>query len=222
MVLKSAKLRLHLLASRTHKWLAIIIGAQLLLWFASGALMSFLPIDRVHGDHLVDRKAAAPLPRGSTFAPPSAIVGAADAPIEAITYRMWLGRPVAEVATAKGTRLFDAATGQALPAPTAREAEEIARLAWRGGARPAAKVERIERASPEYRGTLPAWRVAFADLDSTRVFSRPTPVGSRLSEPALGGSTTSSGAFTSWIGRITRTSTRPGCSPSRSVGLRFG
>jgi hypothetical protein len=169
-VLKSAKLRLHLLASRTHKWLAIIIGAQLLLWFASGALMSFLPIDRVHGDHLVDRKAAAPLPRGSTFAPPSAIVGAADAPIEAITYRMWLGRPVAEVATAKGTRLFDAATGQALPAPTAREAEEIARLAWRGGARPAAKVERIERASPEYRGTLPAWRVAFADLDSTRVF----------------------------------------------------
>ena len=44
MVLKSAKLRLHLLASRTHKWLAIIIGAQLLLWFASGALMSFLPI----------------------------------------------------------------------------------------------------------------------------------------------------------------------------------
>jgi len=43
-VLKSAKLRLHLLASRTHKWLAIIIGAQLLLWFASGALMSFLPI----------------------------------------------------------------------------------------------------------------------------------------------------------------------------------
>ncbi|MBN9052210.1 MAG: hypothetical protein J0H80_00190, partial [Rhizobiales bacterium] len=90
--------------------------------------------------------------------------------IEAITYRMWLGRPVAEVATAKGTRLFDAATGQALPAPTAREAEEIARLAWRGGARPAAKVERIERASPEYRGTLPAWRVAFADLDSTRVY----------------------------------------------------
>ena len=85
MVLKSAKLRLHLLASRTHKWLAIIIGAQLLLWFASGALMSFLPIDRVHGDHLVDRKAAAPLPRGSTFAPPSAIVGAADAPIGAIT-----------------------------------------------------------------------------------------------------------------------------------------
>jgi hypothetical protein len=97
---------------------------------------------------------------------------------------MWLGRPVAEVATAKGTRLFDAATGQALPAPTAREAEEIARLAWRGGARPAATVERIERASLEYRGTLLAWRVAFADPIPPASLSRPTPVGSRLSEPA--------------------------------------
>ena len=170
MVLKSAKLRLHLLASRTHKWLAIIIGAQLLLWFTSGALMSFLPIARVHGDHLVDRKAVAPLPRRSALTLPSAIVAAADAPVEAITYRMWLGRPVAEVATAKGTRLFDAATGKVLPALTARQAEEIARLAWRGGSRPAATVERIDRASPEYRGTLPAWRVAFTDPDTTRVF----------------------------------------------------
>ncbi len=170
MVLKSAKLRLHLFASRTHKWLAIIIGAQLLLWFMSGALMSFLPIDRVHGDHLVDRKAVTAIPTGIALAPPSAIVAARGAPIEAMTYRMWLGRPVAEVATAKGTHLFDAMTGAALPAPTARQAEAIARAAWRGSGQPAATVERIERISPEYRGALPAWRIAFADPDSTRVF----------------------------------------------------
>lgn len=164
------KLRLHLLASRTHKWLAIIIGAQLLLWFASGALMSFLPIDRVHGDHLVDRKAVTALPRGVALAPPSAVIAAEEAPIEAVTYRMWLGRPVAEVATAKGTRLFDASTGRVLPAPTASQAEAIARSAWRGSGRPTATVKRIERVSPEYRGTLPAWRVAFNDPDTTRVF----------------------------------------------------
>ena len=163
-------MRLHLLASRIHKWLAIIIGAQLLLWFTSGALMSFLPIERVHGDHLVDRKAVTAIPTGIALAPPSAIVAASGAPIEAITYRMWLGRPVAEVATAKGTRLLDASTGTVLPALTARQAEEIARSAWRGSARPTAMVERIERANPEYRGTLPAWRVAFTDPDSTRVF----------------------------------------------------
>lgn len=132
--------------------------------------MSFLPIDRVHGDHLVDRQAVTALPNRVALAPPSAIVASSGAPIESITYRMWLGRPVAEAATAKGTRLFDAITGAALPAPTARQAEDIARAAWRGGVRPATTVARIERASPEYRGTLPAWRVAFTDPDSTRVF----------------------------------------------------
>ena len=132
--------------------------------------MSFLPIDRVHGDHLVERKATTVLPRDLPFAPPSAIVAKTAAPIEAITYRMWLGRAVAEVVTADGTRLVDARTGAALPAPTARQAEALARAAWRGSAQPKATVERIERASPEYRGALPAWRVAFADPDSTRVF----------------------------------------------------
>lgn len=168
--LKSAKLRLHLFASRTHKWLAIIIGAQLLLWFASGALMSFLPIDRVHGDHLVDRKAVGSLPTGIALATPSAIVARSGAPVETVTYRMWLGRPVAELAGAKGARLFDATTGQALPSATPAQAEAVARDAWRGNGLPAATVTRIERPSPEYRGALPAWRVAFADDDATRVF----------------------------------------------------
>ena len=53
MVLSSRRHRLHLFASRLHKWLALFIGAQLLIWFASGALMSFLPIDKVRGEHLV-------------------------------------------------------------------------------------------------------------------------------------------------------------------------
>ncbi|WP_454277692.1 PepSY domain-containing protein [Sphingomonas sanguinis] len=161
---------MHLLASRTHKWLAIIVGAQLLLWFASGALMSFLPIDRVHGDHLVDRKAVAPLPRGVALVPPSVIVAATGTRIETVSYRMWLGRPVAEATTARGMRLFDARTGALLPAPTAAQAQAVARTAWRSNDHPSVNVELIDRASPEYRGTLPAWRVTFADPDSTRIF----------------------------------------------------
>lgn len=170
MVLRSRRARLHLFASRTHRWLGLIIGAQLLLWFTSGALMSFLPIDRVHGDHLINRKAVAALPTGVPLAPPSAITEASAAPVEAVTYRLWLGRPIAEVTAAKGTRLFDARTGAALPAPTAIDAEAVARAAWRGDGRPEAKVDRIQCPSPEYRGPLPAWRVAVADADATRVF----------------------------------------------------
>lgn len=50
--------RLHVGASKIHKWLSLVIGVQLLLWFASGALMSLLPIDKVRGEHIVNREGA--------------------------------------------------------------------------------------------------------------------------------------------------------------------
>lgn len=67
-------------------------------------------------------------------------------------------------------RLADATTDAVLPPATSAQAEVVARAAWRGKGRPDAQVEWIERAGTEYRGALPAWRVAFADVDDTRVF----------------------------------------------------
>lgn len=57
-----------MIASRLHKWLALTIGFQLILWFSSGALMSFLSIDKVHGDNIVDRKTVAAIPKGMALA----------------------------------------------------------------------------------------------------------------------------------------------------------
>jgi len=167
--LSGVRTRLHLLASRVHKWLAIIIGIQLLLWFASGTLMSVLPIERVRGEHLVDRSPAT-LPADTVLPDPARLARAAGAPVQSLTHRMLLGRPVVEIVTARGTRLFDAATGAPLAPPGAAEAERIVRSAWRGEGRPAAKIDRIETESTEYRGPLPAWQVELADKDATRVF----------------------------------------------------
>jgi hypothetical protein len=164
------RVQIHLFASRLHKWLAIIVGVQLLLWFASGAVMSFLSIDRVHGDHLIDRKTVLAIPSNAPLVHPSAYVTAAGAPAQSITLRMLGGKPVAEVVSAKGVRLFDAVSGSVLPPIDALRAETIARQAWRGAGTPSTVVERVEREGPEYRGALPVWRVAFADPDSTRVF----------------------------------------------------
>ncbi len=38
--------------TRIHKWTALVIGTQIILWFASGFFMSFFNIDQVHGDHM--------------------------------------------------------------------------------------------------------------------------------------------------------------------------
>ena len=166
--MSSQRHRLHLGASRLHKWLALIIGAQLLIWFASGALMSFWPIDEIHGDHLVDRKTVQALPAGTGLADPATFLDSQSA--ESVTLRMLHGRLVAEVARGGKILLFDAATGAALPPVDARIAAAIAQKAWIGTDTGVPTASRVTAASPEYRGLLPAWRVAFAGPDQTSVF----------------------------------------------------
>lgn len=161
--------RVHLLASRVHKWLALLIGLQVLIWFASGTLMSFLPIERVRGEHLVDRSAT-PLPAGAGLANPAMLLARAESPVEGMAWRMLLDRPVAELTTAKGVQLFDGATGVSLPPVDAVTAGKIARRGWKGDPATSAMTSPVVRESPEYRGSLPAWRVAFADPDATSVF----------------------------------------------------
>ena len=89
----------HIAASRVHKWLALIIGAQLLIWFTSGVIMSFLPIEKVRGEHSVDRESAATFTTGTDLASPQQIVAQAGAPVEAMTWHMLGGRAVAELTT---------------------------------------------------------------------------------------------------------------------------
>ena len=165
-----SRTRFHVAASRVHKWLALIIGAQLLIWFASGVIMSFLPIEQVRGEHLVDRDSVMPIPAGIALVAPQRIVAQAGAPVEAMTWHMLDSRPIAEVTTAKGVKLFDAATGAALPPVDAALATKIARTAWKSDDKPRSTATRVTTESPEYRAALPAWRIAFADPEETSVF----------------------------------------------------
>lgn len=142
----------------------------MIVWFTSGLVMSLLPIDTVHGDHRIDRNAEPALSVDQTFAPVSALLATVGAPVHQLQYRMLLGRPVVEAQLADGNiRLLDARTAAPLPPIDAKAAALIAGKAYRGGAA-LPTVERVERASTEYRGVLPAWRASFPDDDATRIY----------------------------------------------------
>ncbi len=168
--MRGIRTRIHLLASRTHKWLALLLGVQLLLWFASGAVMSFFPIDRIHGDHLVDRKTVEPLSSWTKITTFDRFANGFDEPIESISMHMLLGRTVAEVSGGGKVALFDATSGKQLSPIGSSTAIAVARKAWRGPANATATTEAVANVSTEYRGSLPAWRVSFNDPDNTRVF----------------------------------------------------
>ena len=50
--------KIHVLARKTHKWLGLFIGLQVVIWSLSGLYMTVVHIDTIHGDHLV--RATAP------------------------------------------------------------------------------------------------------------------------------------------------------------------
>ena len=132
--------------------------------------MSFLSIDKVHGDHLVDRKTVAAIPQNIRLADMNQVLRSAGADAESASLRMLLGKTIIEVTTGRGMKLFDGATGAALPFVTASQARTIANTAWIGAGLPSSTTARVTSESTEYRGPLPAWRVAFADADHTAVF----------------------------------------------------
>ncbi|MCX7283458.1 MAG: PepSY domain-containing protein [Novosphingobium sp.] len=161
------RLRFHVAASRIHKWLALVIGAQLLIWFASGTIMSVLPIGNVRGEHLIDRDRAVSLPADLDLSGLNAAIGSASS----ATIRMVDGRAVAQIERAEGgSILVDVRTGQPLPPFGAAAAERIVRSAWRGAPSVTATTRRVDQQSTEYRGRLPAWQVTLSDAESTRVY----------------------------------------------------
>ena len=60
------------LLRKTHRYLGIFIGLQLLLWTLGGLYFSWNDIDEIHGDHLVKVKPS--LPMGESLVSPDSIL----------------------------------------------------------------------------------------------------------------------------------------------------
>lgn len=98
---------------RAHRVLALLVGVQALLWMASGLYMTVVPIDVIHGDHLVRHEPTAVSAFLDLRAPEAIGIRAT----EALRVKQWLGRPVYEVGTGASARLVDARTGEPLSPP---------------------------------------------------------------------------------------------------------
>src|SRR3546814_10660089 len=98
-------IRWPLLVRRTHKWLALVVGVQALLWTLTGFYMVVVHIDTIHGDHLV-RAPAAEAFELAGLAPPSPIVATAPG-VSEIRLQRFFGSPVWRAETPEGAKLFE-------------------------------------------------------------------------------------------------------------------
>lgn len=101
------------LVSRTlHKWIALIVGVQALLWVVSGFYMVVVDLDFIHGDTLVRNLATAP-PRTKAWFPLDKLRSRVPN-IEQVRIKglPGLDQPFYEFRTAGRVLLIDGTTGE--------------------------------------------------------------------------------------------------------------
>lgn len=150
------------LASFVHKWLALLLGVQILFWVASGFFFTIFPIEEIRSEHLI--RASTPQAIDTNSLPSlDALRGDEGQAPTKLTIERRADRQVvlAEFAEAPPA-LYDAATLQRLSPLTPEQASAIARTHVTLPSTPT-RITRVTEASAEYRGALPAYRVQFAE-----------------------------------------------------------
>ncbi len=161
-------MRIAWLASFVHKWLALIIGIQIFIWIATGLFFTVVPIEQIRSEHRIREIAPVQLSAPDLAQLPGALSGA-EMPIRlTVENRPEGARIVADYADGSAA-LFDARTGAKLSPLGAESALAIARARILTEA-PIASSELVTTASPEYRGALPAWRIAFDEPSKLAVY----------------------------------------------------
>lgn len=144
---------------RIHIWLGWIVGAPLLIWVITGALMVVTPFDKVRGNEML----APPAPVALAAAPatPPFDVRA----IQSLTLEQRAAGPRWIVRYQDGgAALADPANGQALPALTAADAEAEVRARYQGE-ETISGTDRTSADDPpiDLRRPLETWRVTMSD-----------------------------------------------------------
>ena len=163
-------MRLHIAARKTHKWLGLFIGIQVVIWSLSGLYMTVVHIDTIHGDHLIRQ----PAPRSvsaSELADPIAVLADNDA--QSVRLAWFRDQPIYVVKGDAGEAAVNARTGVAIQRPNEAEIRAVARAIYTGD-EPIRSAELITDIPGEIRGRKPPlWRVEFDHWNKPTLYLSP-------------------------------------------------
>lgn len=165
------RFRPHVLTRRIHKWLALIVGIQAVIWTLTGLYMTVVHIDIIHGDHFVRHAEAMPV-RLSEIVSPLEVANAAPDAQEVRLARL-LGRPVYIAKTPAGELLFDARTARRLAPPSRDDIRQLAEH-WFTGPERLVGLKLITEIPGEIRGREPPlWRAEFDGWNKPTLYLSP-------------------------------------------------
>ena len=164
-------MRWPLLARRIHKWVAVFVAAQAVIWTLSGLYMTAVHIDIIHGDHFVRMAEPRRIAAGTLFDPMAAARSVAGA--ETLKLNWLQERPTYIISAGGAQVLIDARTGARLRPPTEAEIRQLADH-WFTGQEPLAHVALVHDLPGEVRGRKPPlWRAEFDGWNKPTLYFSP-------------------------------------------------
>jgi uncharacterized iron-regulated membrane protein len=145
-----------------HKWLGLILGAQLVVWTCTGLFFTLFPLAEVRGEALVHpaQHFSVDMRRVKVSSTQALNTVAEDRPQQAIL-RPLAGNPVYEIRAEIGVFLVNAETGEVIQGVDEDLARKIASNAWAGPGL-LQSVEEIKKAPHEAGVTGHVWAAHFA------------------------------------------------------------
>ncbi len=154
---------------KLHKWLGLVIGAQIIVWLLTGTLISFINQQEVGGGTTRQAPSDGPSTSSYDILFPVSQLPLAMKSVRSITLDSLLSEPVYRVVQDNAATLFDARSGEELLIDQ-RLAEQIALDSYRGTGG-LVKSEWLQTGSDEVRDVSgPIWRINFDDPLVTRVY----------------------------------------------------
>lgn len=149
------------LAASLHKWLSLIVGAQVLLWTVSGLFFTLFAIEQVRGEALWRKPASQPVDmRQVKLSMADALAKVAeDRPFE-VQLKSLAGQPVYEIRAEIGVFLVSATDGALLSPIDQDLANRIAAASWVAGDKPTS-ITLIENPPIESGAKGPVWAASF-------------------------------------------------------------
>ena len=163
-------MRTHVIARKTHKWLGLFIGLQVVVWSLSGLYMTVVHIDTIHGDHLIRLTAPASVDAPRLKDP---LVLAAANGAQAVRLAWVRNRPAYVFSGDFGEKLVDAMSARPVVPLTEAEIRSIATSTYTGS-EPIASAALITEIPGEIRGRKPPlWRVEFDNWNKPTLYFSP-------------------------------------------------
>ena len=160
-------------AVRIHKWVALIVGLQIVLWVAGGVVMSVIPIEQVRGEHKIATQTAKSVSPADIITLQNAAQAAQINQVAEASTGTVLGEPVWHLKSPDGISFtVDARTGAVLSPASELLATQIAQADYSGSAT-LSDVTLLTDPPSEYGRPGPVWQVVFADRDNTTLYVDP-------------------------------------------------